>query len=130
MKEYCQNSFFQEVECMYKIPMATLIAILKTDVTTQDTCVELNFCIDNDLEYVDCWLGKMPDKIAKDKEVYWYGLVPDGSQAYDYEQLDDFLEAKVFRGKNIYEVFDTITLFSLNGSSIEEMLPYFDIQSN
>lgn len=56
---------------------------------------------------------------------YWYGLVPDGSQTYEYDNLENILNAKVFYGKSLYDVIDKITWFSLDGSSIEEMLPYY-----
>ena len=56
---------------------------------------------------------------------YWHGLVPEGSQTYEYDKLENILNAKVFYGKSLYDVIDKITCFSLYGSSIEEMLPYY-----
>lgn len=29
----------------------------------------MNFCIDNDAEYNDCWIGKIPDKANPNKAV-------------------------------------------------------------
>lgn len=83
----------------------------------------MNFCIDNDQMYEDCWLGKMPDSYGK--EVYWFGLTPDGSQAYDYDKLEDLLSSKVFCGKNLCEIIDEIIWFSLDGCGIEERLSYY-----
>lgn len=85
----------------------------------------MNFCIDNDNEYEECWLGKMPDRDDPSKEVYWYGLVPDGSQAYDYSRLEDFLNAQVFHGKCLCDVIGEITWYSLDGCSIEERLAHY-----
>jgi hypothetical protein len=85
----------------------------------------MNFCIDNDIVYGDCWLGKMPDRDNSRKAVYWYGLVPDGSQAYEYTELEDFIDAKVFNGKSMRDVFEKVTWYSLDGCSIEGMLPYY-----
>jgi len=87
----------------------------------------MNFCIDNDIVYDDCWLGKMPDRDNSREAVYWYGLVPDDSQAYEYTELEDIINAKVFNGKSMRDVIEKVTWYSLDGCSIEERLPdYLD----
>ncbi|GKX28325.1 hypothetical protein SH1V18_08050 [Vallitalea longa] len=106
---------------MSKIKLQDLITVLNSDVVKYNSCIEMNFCIDDDTEYKDCWLGKMPDKNGK--ELYWYGLVPDGLQAYDYTELEDMLNAKVFREKSLCDVIERITWYSLDGCSIEKRLP-------
>ncbi len=110
------------MKILAKIKLEDLIKILSSDVVKFKSCIEMNFCIDNYSEYEDCWLGKMPDRDVPNKEVYWYGLVPDGSQAYAYAKLEDILKAKVFNGKSMYEVFEKVTWYSLDGCSIEERL--------
>ncbi len=111
---------------MSKIKLHDLIKILHSDVVKYKSCIEMNFCIDNDIEYNDCWLGKMPDRENPSKEVYWYGLVPDGSQAYDYDNLEDILNAKVFHGdKSLCDVIESINWYSLDGCSIGEGLPHY-----
>jgi hypothetical protein len=109
-------------DTLAKIKLQDLMKILNSDVIKYNSCIEMNFCIDNDAEYWDCWLGKMPYK-ESGTEVYWFGLVPNGSQAYDYAKLEDFLNVKVFRGKSLLDVFEKITWYSLDGCSIEERLP-------
>ena len=104
---------------MVKIKLQDLITILNSDVVKYNSSIEMNFCINNDTEYEDCWLGKMADG---GKELYWYGLVPDGSQAYDYDKLEDILNAEVFHGKSLCDIIDKITWYSLDGCSIEERL--------
>ena len=112
---------------MSKIKIQDLVTVLKSDVVKYNSCIEMNFCIDNDTEYEDCWLGKMPDWDERGKEAYWYGLVPDGSQTYHYYKLEDFLNAKVFHGKSLCDVIKKITWYSLDGCSIDERLPdYID----
>lgn len=112
---------------MVRIKLQDLITILSSDVAKYNSCIEMNFCIDNDPKYGDCWLGKMPDRNEHCKEVYWYGLVPDGSQAYDYTKLDDILNAKVFYSKSLLDIIEKVTWYSLDGCSIEERLPdYID----
>lgn len=108
---------------MAKIKLQDLITVLNSDVLKYDSCIEMNFCIENDTEYEDCWLGKMPDRDEHGKEIYWYGLLQDGSQAYDYTKLDYLLNAKVFHGKSLCDVIEKIIWYSLDGCSIEERLP-------
>jgi hypothetical protein len=115
------------VRILAKVTLQDLITVLNSDVVKYNSCIEMNFCIDNDTEYEDCWLGKMPDRNKPGKEVYWYGLVPDGSQAYDYAKLEDVLNAKVFHGKCLCDVIEKVTWYSLDGCNIEERLPdYID----
>lgn len=115
---------------MSKIKLRDLITVLSSDVVKYNSCIEMNFGIDNDTEYEDCWLGKMLDRNKSNKEIYWYGLVPNGSQAYDYDQLEDILNVKVFHGKSLCDVIEKITWYSLDGCSIEERLPdYLDTTS-
>lgn len=109
---------------MVKIKLQDLVKVLSEDVLKNNSCIEINFCIDNDVEYEDCWMGKMPDKNNVNKEIYWYGLVEDGSQGYDYDCLEDILNAKVFKNKSICDIWESITLYSLNGCDVEEMLQY------
>ncbi len=109
------------------IKLQDLITVLKSDVVKYNSCIEMNFCIDDDTEYEDCWLGKMPDRDNLGKEVYWYGLTSDGLQAYDYAKLEDILNSKVFHGKSLCDVIENVTWYSLDGCSIEERLPdYLD----
>lgn len=110
---------------MLKIKLEDLIKVLKSDVIQSNSCIEMNFSIDNDLEYEDCWIGKMPDKDNHDKELYWYGLIRGGSQAYNYDCLEDILNAEVFNGRSISDIWERVTWYSLDGCSIEEMLPYY-----
>lgn len=107
---------------MEKIELQDLIMILKSDVVKYQSCIEMNFCIDNDKEYDDCWIGKMPDRNDEGKALYWYGLAPDGLQAYKYDKLDDILNDKVFHGKSLCDIIEKITWYSLDGTSIEERL--------
>lgn len=112
---------------MAKIRLQDLITVLNSDVVRYNSCIEMNFCIEADTEFEDCWVGKMPNRDDPSKEVYWYGLVQDGSQAYDYTKLEDILNAEVFHGKSLCDVSEKTTWYSLDGCSIEERLPdYID----
>lgn len=67
--------------------------------------LEMNFYVEGDKDYTDCWLGKMPNKSDLTGETYWYGLADNGSQAY--------------------EIFEKIHWYSLDGCSLEERLNYY-----
>ncbi|MDU5110967.1 MAG: hypothetical protein E6248_11005 [Clostridium sp.] len=110
---------------MKKIELNELITILKSDVLTNNSCIEMNFSIKDNIEYKNCWIGKMPDDNKFGKEVYWFGLVEDGSQGYEYNTLDDLITAKVFNGKSLSEIFNKIIWSTLDGSSFEERLSYY-----
>ena len=60
-------------------------------------------------------MGKIPDKFEKRKEVYRFGLTPDGSKIYDYDNYSDFSNALVFDGKSLKEVWDSVELLSVDG---------------
>ena len=81
--------------------------------------IEICFSINGIPEYDDCWMGKMPDSDYPAKDSFWYGLVHDGSQAYDYDNLDDFLSAPVFHGQSLQQVWKNVTLQTINGSAPE-----------
>lgn len=89
------------------------------------SCLEINFAIEADEIYRNCWLGKMQDPKNYEKELYWFGLVEDGSQAYEYYTLDELLEAKVFHGKSLLQLWDKIEWISIEGSPVEKMLTYY-----
>ncbi|QUH20384.1 hypothetical protein [Alkaliphilus sp. B6464] len=110
---------------MLKIKLEDFIKILSSDVLKSNSCIEMNFCIDNAVEYEDCWMGKMPDNDTINKEIYWYGLVEDGSQSYNYACFEEILNAKVFNNKSICDIWERVTWYSLDGCNIEEMLQYY-----
>lgn len=110
---------------MAKLKIDELVKILSNDVLKYNTCIEMNFCIENDEVYGDCWLGKLPNKDKENTEIYWYGLVSDGSQAFEYNKIEDILNAKVFCDKSICDVIGSINWYSLDGCGIEERLSYY-----
>lgn len=85
-------------------------------------CIEIEFSLKGYPEYQSCWMGKMPDEHNKEKELYWYGLDPDGSEGYDYDNFQDFSCTPVFDGKSLKDVWDDIEIISLNGCDPENMI--------
>ena len=92
--------------------------------TKQDPCTEIYFYVLNYVDYQESWLGKSIDK-GTNKEIYWYGLTPDGSQSYNFYSLSQFINAKVFHGKNIKEIWDLIFITSIDGGNIEEIFSFY-----
>jgi hypothetical protein len=80
---------------MTKISFEHFEQMMSFDVAIHDACIEIEFGIDNHALYDGCWLGKMSDR-ETDQDVYWYGLVADGSQAYDFSSFHEFVDAPVF----------------------------------
>ena len=71
------------------ISFEEITAFLQRDLK-QRYRIEIRFSVKGMAEYDFCWMGKMPDPANQAKDCYWYGLSPDGSQAYDYDNLDVF----------------------------------------
>lgn len=110
---------------MCKITVQQFEKILEYDVVAKNACIEVEFYIDEDTDYCHCWLGKTVDREDKNRAVYWYGLVEDGSEGYDYNTAEEFINARVFRGKSIKELWDKVTIDSIDGCSVEYRLPHF-----
>ena len=85
-------------------------------------CIEIEFSVNGYPKYQSCFMGKMPDKENAGKELYWYGLVPDGSEAYDYGNFQDFSSALVFDGKSLKEIWDKVDLLSIDGCEPKERI--------
>ena len=90
-------------------------------------CIEVEFLIREDPKYQSCWMGKMPDREHKEKEIYWYGLVPEGTEAYSYSDFRDFSSAPVFNGKSLKEIWASVEVLSIDGCDPEERLFVYDI---
>lgn len=90
-----------------------------------NSCIEIEFIVDGCLDYQSCWMGKMPDESNRENVVYWYGLVPDGSESYDYNNYSDFLNAPVFNGKSLNEMWQRIKILSIDGCNPEERIQFY-----
>lgn len=80
---------------------------------------ELCFCIYNDLKYKDCWLG-----YSLNHKLYWLGLVADGSEAYEFKSASELINAKVFYGKSLQDIWNSIDVMSIDGLCLEEWFNY------
>lgn len=85
-------------------------------------CIEIEFSVKGESTYQSCWMGKMPDRENREKEIYWYGLVPDGSEAYDYDNFRDFSSACVFHGKSLIEIWEKVDILSIDGCDPDDRI--------
>ena len=85
-------------------------------------CIEIDFLIEGDAEYHQCSMGKMPSREDSTVDEYWYGLTPDGAQAYEYFILQEFCDAPVFRGRSLFEIWDKVDFCSLDGCPFEDRI--------
>lgn len=66
--------------------------------------------------------GKTPDKASKEKDLFWYGLVPDCSEAYDFDNFHDFSTTPVFEGKSLKEIWNKVVILSIDGCDPQERI--------
>ena len=59
------------------------------------------------------------------KDVFWFGLTPDGDNAYDYPTFEEFSFAKIFDGKSLMEIWDNIVIEEINGCDPMEMVEMY-----
>ena len=109
---------------MKKIKFEDFEKMMTYDVVKNNACIEVHFHIDNATEHGSCWLGKTVGR-ETNQAIYWYGLIPDGSQAHKFKTSHDFLNAPVFQGKNIMEIWEAVTVNSIDGCDVEERLVHF-----
>ena len=110
---------------MKKINFKDFECIMSYDVSKkQDPCIEMRFCVDDCVEYQSSWLGKMIDKETKEP-IFWLGLTEDGLQGYDYDSFEKFSNAKIFHQKSIKEIWDSVSLLSIDACDVQERLPFY-----
>ena len=71
--------------------------------TKKKFCVEIQFMLLNSQKYDYCWMGKMWSR-EEQKDVFWYGLTPDGKNAFDYPSFEEMANAPVFDGLSLKDV--------------------------
>jgi len=110
-----------------KISFEQFEKMMSYDVMKYMACIEVDFHVDDSLEYNSCCLGKTSYILGKKitQASYWYGLTPDGSQGYGYDSLYDFFTAPIFRGKSILEIWNSITFDAIDGCGVELRLPHY-----
>jgi len=77
-------------------------------------CVEIQFMLLNNPKYDYCWMGKMWNRDAQ-KDIFWYGLTPDGKNAFDYPSFEEMANAPVFDGLSLKAVWDQVVIEEIDG---------------
>jgi len=109
---------------MKKIPFEQFEQMMSYDVVNNNASIEIEFCRDDIPHYNSCWMGKtLNEEISQ--AFFWYGLVPDGSQAYDFDSFQGFINAKVFNDNSLKEIWDSITLIAIDGCDIDWRLSHY-----
>ena len=81
-------------------------------------CIEIEFLVKGHPKYQSCWMGKTYDE----KELYWFGLSPDGSEAYEYDNFWEFSYALVFEQKSLKDMWEKIEILSIDGCDPKERI--------
>ena len=70
----------------------------------------------------------MPENKIK-QDVFWYGLTPDGKNAYDYPTFEEFVTFKIFDGKSLLEIWDAVLIESIDGCDPTEIIEIYLMRS-
>lgn len=93
------------------------------------SCIEIQFSVKENIKFSNSWMGKMPDKDTK-QDVFWYGLTPDGKNAYDYPTFEEFASADIFDGKALKEIWDNIEIEEIDGCAPGEMVDMYLLKNS
>ena len=109
---------------LFKLDFGYFEKVMKSKVSDKYS-VEIQFEVESSEIYNLSWMGKSIER-ETNREVFWFGLVEDGSQAYDYETFDEFVNSQVFYGeKSLKDLWDLILIFSLNGANESDIINVF-----
>lgn len=108
---------------MIKLSFTNIKKILKSEINGK-YCIEILFKLKENEKFNECWMGKMPNKETLE-DIYWYGLSPDGKTAYNFSSFQDLAEANLFNGKNLFEVWNSIDILSINSCDPVEMISIY-----
>ncbi len=102
----------------FSISFDTIRQIFASDLR-RSSCIEIGFYIKGTEKYRNCWMGKKSDGL------YWFGLVPDGSEAYDYNSFGEMSEAQVFEGSSLKELWNSVVIHTVDGCEPEIGLGFY-----
>lgn len=87
---------------------------------------ESTFRLKNSKKFQNVWFGVTQNPHKDNELLYWYGSEEDNLSC-DFSSLEDFVNAKVFDGKSLKEIWDNIEITSLDCISPEEYtIPPFE----
>lgn len=103
------------------IRLAQLAKIFEKDTGRGQRCLEIEFFLRDSEVFDRCFMGKMYDP-KRQADVCWYGLTPDGKNAYDYPNFAELAAAPVFEGKSLEELWERIEIWAIDGCEPAERL--------
>lgn len=87
---------------------------------------ESTFRLKNSKKFQNVWFGVTQNPHKDNGLLYWYGSEEDNLSC-DFSSLEDFVNAKIFDGKSLKEIWDNIEITSLDCISPEEYtIPPFE----
>ena len=92
--------------------------------SVQKCGIEIEFRLKESEKFDFCCMGLLLDK-RKKRNVYWYGLTPDGENAYDFATFEEMAAAPVFDGLCLCEIWDRVELLSFDACDPMERIRDF-----
>lgn len=92
--------------------------VFREKLNKHENIYENNFEIVDNNKFDDCWIG-----YSENFNEYWFGL-PDGNNDYDYKTVEEILNASVFDGKSMHELWNKVRFYSINGLGAEDWFLY------
>ena len=74
---------------------------------------ESTFRIKDSNKFQNVWFGVTPNPHKGNELTYWFGSKEDNISC-DFSTLDDFVDAKIFDGKSLKEIWDNVEITSLD----------------
>jgi aminoglycoside 6'-N-acetyltransferase I len=99
----------------FKIPYD----LFREKLIARENVCEINFGIEDSDKYSDCWIG-----YSENFGDYWFGLTQDSNNAYDYKIADEILNAPVFDGKSMHDLWDKVVFYQMDGLSADDWFVY------
>lgn len=86
---------------------------------------ETEFLFLDDLERGDCIMGYIPSLTIKGKEVYfdhpyWAGTGCDVQDGVELKSAEEFLHAKIYGGRSVFQAWDLVSVLNLGKMSLED----------
>ena len=87
-------------------------------------CIEIAFSVKDQGKFSSCWMGKTPEEESK-ADSYWFGLTEDGNNAFEYRTFEEFVSAKVFDGRSLFEIWNEVIISAIDGCDPEEQILHY-----
>lgn len=81
---------------------------------------EMSFSVKNHENYKHCWLGVA---IKHYELIFWLGLAEDDRGYFEFKSLDVMINATVFNGSSLKELWNDIEIGSIDGVCEEDYTP-------